>query len=98
MVKKQRNLEELAAAAANLLWEMASEVEDGYRTLNEESMEGELWKELMNALRPGEGEIRKIHVTLVMREDGWYWDERGPFSTLSECSANMAEVLLPYRV
>lgn len=48
----------LAAArrATSLLWEIASEVEDGVRRLNEDSPEGELWLQLTDAIAKALGE------------------------------------------
>ena len=45
-----------AKSAARLLWEIASEVEDGVRTLNEDSAEGKAWTALTNAIAKAEGQ------------------------------------------
>lgn len=47
----------LAAAkkAASLLWEVASEVEDGVRTMNEDSPDGIAWTQLTDAIAKAGG-------------------------------------------
>lgn len=49
------DLLEVAKSAARLLWEIASEVDDGVRTLNEDSAEGKLWTALTDAIDKAEG-------------------------------------------
>ncbi len=46
---------DVAKSAARLLWEIASEVDDGVRTLNEDSVEGKAWAALTDAIAKAEG-------------------------------------------